>query len=66
MPIALMYHDVVAPGRDDESGFAGAAAARYKMTPGEFATHLDAIGRAAPPRSRCRSSWPSGRRPPAP
>ncbi len=49
MPIALMYHDVVAPGSDDASGFPGAGAARYKMTPGEFAAHLDAIGRAAPP-----------------
>jgi len=34
--IALMYHDVVAPGRDDHSGFPGADCARYKVTHGAF------------------------------
>lgn len=43
MPIILLYHDVVDPGRDDESGFPGAGAARYKMTRVEFGAHLDAI-----------------------
>ena len=28
-----MYHDVVAAGREDESGFPGGDAARYKLTP---------------------------------
>lgn len=37
---ALMYHDVVAPGRDDDSGFPGAAAAHYKLETGEFFRHL--------------------------
>ena len=30
---ALMYHDVVAPGADDASGFPGRDAALYKVTP---------------------------------
>jgi peptidoglycan/xylan/chitin deacetylase (PgdA/CDA1 family) len=46
MPITLLYHDVVEPGRDDGSGFAGAGAARYKLTRAEFVRHLDALGRA--------------------
>ena len=40
---SLMYHDVVAQGRWDESGFPGAAAAHYKLEEGEFARHLDAL-----------------------
>jgi peptidoglycan/xylan/chitin deacetylase (PgdA/CDA1 family) len=52
---ALMYHDVVAPGADDASGFPGRDAALYKVTPETFAAHLDAIaratGRVAQPRS---------------
>lgn len=40
---SLMYHDVVADGCWDESGFPGAAAARYKLENGEFARHLDAL-----------------------
>ena len=43
---ALMYHDVVAPGADDASGFPGRDAALYKVTPETFAAHLDAIARA--------------------
>ena len=45
---ALMYHDVVAAGGDDGSGFPGRDAALYKVTPGIFAAHLDAIRRAIP------------------
>jgi len=41
--VALMYHDVVAPGREDESGFPGRDAARYKVAPALFAAHLAAI-----------------------
>jgi peptidoglycan/xylan/chitin deacetylase (PgdA/CDA1 family) len=40
---ALMYHDVVAAGDDDTSGFPGRAAALYKVTPETFAAHLDAL-----------------------
>lgn len=40
--IALMYHDVVERA-DDESGFAGAGAALYKLTRDDFAAHLRAI-----------------------
>ena len=40
---SLMYHDVVAGGRWDESGFPGTAAAHYKLDETEFARHLDAL-----------------------
>src|SRR5476651_920421 len=40
---ALMYHDVVADGMEDSSGFPGRDAARYKVTPARFESHLDAI-----------------------
>ena len=43
--VALMYHDVVAPGADDSSGFPGAAAGRYKLDTGDFARHLNALER---------------------
>jgi peptidoglycan/xylan/chitin deacetylase (PgdA/CDA1 family) len=46
---ALMYHDVVAAGAEDSSGFAGRDAALYKVTPDTFAAHLDAIGAFPPP-----------------
>ena len=41
--VALMYHDIVAPGDDDASGFPGAAAAHYKLDVDAFARHLDAL-----------------------
>jgi peptidoglycan/xylan/chitin deacetylase (PgdA/CDA1 family) len=47
MAVTLLYHDVVPRGREDDSGFPGAGAARYKLTPDEFAEHLAAINRAA-------------------
>jgi peptidoglycan/xylan/chitin deacetylase (PgdA/CDA1 family) len=40
---ALMYHDVVAAGEEETSGFPGRDAALYKVTPEMFASHLDAI-----------------------
>jgi peptidoglycan/xylan/chitin deacetylase (PgdA/CDA1 family) len=43
---ALMYHDIVAAGAEDASGFGGRDAALYKVTPERFAGHLDAISRA--------------------
>jgi peptidoglycan/xylan/chitin deacetylase (PgdA/CDA1 family) len=39
----LLYHDVVARDEQDGAGFAGPLAARYKLEPGEFEAHLDAI-----------------------
>lgn len=42
MPV-LMYHDVVAEGAEDSSGFPGRDAARYKVTPERFEDHLRAI-----------------------
>ena len=44
--VSLMYHDVVASGCWDESGFPGAAAAHYKLENGEFARHLDVLMRS--------------------
>ncbi len=44
----LMYHDVVSSGMEDSSGFGGRDAARYKMTPERFESHLAAFGRGAP------------------
>ena len=41
--VALMYHDVTTPGRDDASGFPGGDAARYKLRPDQFRTHLQAL-----------------------
>lgn len=43
---ALMYHDVVAREEHEQSGFAGADAALYKLDPAQFAAHLDAISEA--------------------
>lgn len=40
---ALMYHDIVAPGDSDSSGFPGAAAAHYKLEEQEFSRHLAAL-----------------------
>lgn len=44
---ALLYHDVVDDGRDDESGFPGAAAGRYKLRSEDFELHLQALARSA-------------------
>jgi len=48
---ALLYHDVVADGRYDDSGFPGAAAGRYKLRAEDFDVHLEAIAESteAPP-----------------
>jgi peptidoglycan/xylan/chitin deacetylase (PgdA/CDA1 family) len=42
---ALIYHDIV-DGDPDQSGFAGAGPARYKLSTERFRAHLDAIGDA--------------------
>ena len=53
MPVVLLYHDVTPAGHEDLSGFPGAGAARYKLTPRDFMAHLDAIASATvmPPRA---------------
>ncbi len=43
MTNVLIYHDVTAVAERNHYGFAGAAAARYKLTPDSFEAHLDAI-----------------------
>ena len=44
--ISLMYHDVVSRDQRDSSGFPGADAALYKLTPEQFRNHIQAIRRA--------------------
>jgi peptidoglycan/xylan/chitin deacetylase (PgdA/CDA1 family) len=39
----LMYHDVAEPADRDRCGFPGKVAARYKLSPTQFGSHLDAI-----------------------
>jgi len=64
--ISLLYHDVVESGFDDESGFPGGAAARYKLDWPAFDEHLRALARSpgnpplsvtALPEQRSSRSW---------
>ncbi|HEY0972679.1 MAG TPA: polysaccharide deacetylase family protein [Gemmatimonadales bacterium] len=58
--ITLEYHDVVAPGDFDGSGFPGPDAASYKMARPDFEAHLRALDAAyGGPRGRV-DSLPSG------
>lgn len=60
MPIVLLYHDVTPAGQDDLSGFPGPGAARYKLQPDEFRSHLDAIQQAAvTPPAACVAHHPA-------
>ena len=43
--VSLEYHDVIAAGDVDDSGFAGPDAASYKLSAAEFGRHLEAVGR---------------------
>jgi peptidoglycan/xylan/chitin deacetylase (PgdA/CDA1 family) len=43
---SLMYHDVVAPGAEDASGFEGRDASLYKLSASDFDEHLRQIGLA--------------------
>jgi peptidoglycan/xylan/chitin deacetylase (PgdA/CDA1 family) len=64
--IALGYHDIVAPGSPDASGFPGPTAARYKLSPDEFTSHLDAVAALHPeviPDVRSLRDGPGGRLP---
>lgn len=45
MLINLLYHDVTPAGHEDDSGFSGPGAARYKLTPAEFQSHLERIAK---------------------
>jgi peptidoglycan/xylan/chitin deacetylase (PgdA/CDA1 family) len=45
-PTALIYHDVLADGGPDDSGFAGADALSYKLTEMQFHRHLGLIAAA--------------------
>jgi peptidoglycan/xylan/chitin deacetylase (PgdA/CDA1 family) len=44
--VGFVYHDVVANGHEDASGFAGRAPARYKLSWPQFEEHLEAIAAA--------------------
>lgn len=66
----LMYHDVVTRGDNDASGFAGAAAAHYKLDSEVFARHLAALANSSlhfgavnttsSPQSSCLLSFDDG------
>jgi peptidoglycan/xylan/chitin deacetylase (PgdA/CDA1 family) len=43
MTLAVLYHDIIEPGRPDASGFPGPGAARYKLTVAQFREHLRAL-----------------------
>ena len=43
--VSLIYHDVVANERVDDSGFPGPGPARYKLDTAEFDQHLDELAR---------------------
>jgi peptidoglycan/xylan/chitin deacetylase (PgdA/CDA1 family) len=44
--LTLAYHDVVVDGREEESGFPGPSARRYKLRASDFDGHLTAIAAA--------------------
>lgn len=58
--LALAYHDVSPRAAPEASGFAGPAAARYKLTPEQFVAHLDAIASEGlrPGTVECRAPEP--------
>lgn len=41
--VSLMYHDVVSPGAEEESGFPGGHSRIYKLHTELFSAHLDAV-----------------------
>jgi peptidoglycan/xylan/chitin deacetylase (PgdA/CDA1 family) len=53
LTFALIYHDIAAPAERDSVGFPGPVAGRYKLDPGDFEAHLDAIAEV--------SLWEPGR-----
>ena len=63
---ALLYHDVVEDGREDESGFPGAAAGRYKLRSEDFERHLEALASLAEGPPAVVDDLPAGRHHPVP
>jgi peptidoglycan/xylan/chitin deacetylase (PgdA/CDA1 family) len=62
--VTLLYHDVIAEGRDDDSGFPGAGPARYKLHDHEFERHLRALSEATRfPPGRVVDAWIEGKPP---
>jgi len=64
--ISVMYHDVVSGGRWDESGFAGADAALYKLGREEFARHLRAVAEVVTEKPSLAPGLSPGERSPTP
>jgi peptidoglycan/xylan/chitin deacetylase (PgdA/CDA1 family) len=62
--VTLLYHDVTAEGRHDDSGFPGAGPARYKLDEREFARHLRALNETTrSPPGRVTDAWAAARSP---
>ena len=63
--LSILYHDVIDGHDFDSSGFPGPAAARYKLSLGDFEKHLEAISRVlnAPPMTIFELSETSAPRP---
>jgi peptidoglycan/xylan/chitin deacetylase (PgdA/CDA1 family) len=59
--VTFMYHDIVAAGASERSGFAGQAADVYKLTAESFEQHLEAIAAAAPARPAVVTESSAGR-----
>jgi peptidoglycan/xylan/chitin deacetylase (PgdA/CDA1 family) len=62
--VTLLYHDVTAEGRHDDSGFPGAGPARYKLDEREFDRHLRALNettRSSP--GRVADVWTAAKSP---
>jgi peptidoglycan/xylan/chitin deacetylase (PgdA/CDA1 family) len=62
---ALMYHDLVAEGDEEASGFPGRDAALYKISVTAFSQHLDAISQSLSSRP-ARPAHPAHPAPPVP
>jgi len=62
--VTLLYHDVIAEGRDEDSGFPGAGPARYKLEEHEFDDHLRALSEVTrSPPGRVADVWIEGKPP---
>jgi peptidoglycan/xylan/chitin deacetylase (PgdA/CDA1 family) len=55
--LTLEYHDVVAGGDADATGFAGPGPASYKLALADFDAHLDAIAASAPRGAERAVDW---------
>ena len=61
---SILYHDVVAAGDFDQSGFPGPEAARYKLTEPSFKNHLTEIARCVLEKPVTADHFLAGERPP--